>query len=84
MSVSSRHNKISRDSGVDDLSDNILVGESDDQSVLGRVVLVLSLSDQLSSSLVISLSLSSSSVLDLESLEVSLVFKDLLEGHLDV
>jgi hypothetical protein len=32
--------------GVDDLADDVLVGEADDEAVLGRVVLVLRLGDQ--------------------------------------
>ena len=32
--------------GVDDLGDDVLVGEADDEAVLGRIVLVLRLGDQ--------------------------------------
>jgi hypothetical protein len=32
--------------GVDDLADDVLVGEADDEAVLGRIVLVLRLGDQ--------------------------------------
>jgi hypothetical protein len=31
---------------VDDLGDDVLVGETDDEAVLGRIVLVLGLGDQ--------------------------------------
>jgi hypothetical protein len=32
--------------GVDDLADDVLVGEADNEAVLGRIVLVLGLGDQ--------------------------------------
>ncbi len=56
-----------------DLGKDILVGESDNESVLGGTVLVLVLGDELVSLTVVSLSLSSSSELDLVPLKVSLV-----------
>ena len=31
---------------MDDLADDVLVGETDDETVLGRIVLVLGLGDQ--------------------------------------
>ena len=31
---------------MDDLADDVLVGEADDEAVLGRIVLVLGLGDQ--------------------------------------
>jgi hypothetical protein len=48
---------VSLDGSVDDLADDVLVGEADNKSVLWRIVLVLSLVDQLLSSSIISLSL---------------------------
>jgi len=57
----------------DDLSDDFLVGESNDQSVLGSIVLIFVLIDESSSGIVIGLALSSSSVFGLVSLEVSVV-----------
>jgi hypothetical protein len=43
--------------GVDDLGDDVLVGETDNKAVLWRVVLVLGLNDETFTSIVISLSL---------------------------
>jgi hypothetical protein len=53
--------------GVDNLNDDVLVGEPDDEPVLGSVVLVLGHVEGLRT---VGLSLTSSSVLDLESREV--------------
>lgn len=39
-------NKVTLQAGVDDLADNVLVGESDDKTVLRRVVFVLGLGHQ--------------------------------------
>jgi hypothetical protein len=39
--------------GVDDLADDVLVGEADDEAVLGRIVLVLGLGDQPLTSVVV-------------------------------
>jgi hypothetical protein len=49
----------------DDLSDDVAVGEADDEAVLGRIVLVLGLSRQALASIVVGLSLSATLVLDL-------------------
>lgn len=46
----------------DQLADDVTVGEADDQAVLGRVVLVLSLRDQALASIVVGLSLVSFAV----------------------
>lgn len=43
--VSGAKDFIARDFGRDDLNDNVLVGEANDEAVLGRVVLVLGLAD---------------------------------------
>jgi hypothetical protein len=43
--------------GVDDLTDNVLVGETDNQSILGRVVLVLGLNNESLTSIVVGLTL---------------------------
>ena len=59
-----------------------LVGDSDDKSVLGGVVLVLVLDTESLSGEVVGLSLSSSLELGLVSLEVGLVLLDLDEGSL--
>jgi len=74
-------NSVTLDGGIDDLADNSGVGDSSNESVLGGVVLVLVLEDQSSSGIVVSLTLSSSSELGLESLEVSVSLVNLNESH---
>jgi hypothetical protein len=69
------------DGSIDNLSNDSSVGSSYNKSVFLGVILVLILLDESSSGVVISLSFSSSSVLDLESLEVSLVLYGLNECH---
>jgi hypothetical protein len=64
VSIGSREDEITLELGVDDLANNILVGETDDQSVLGRVVLVLGLNDESLTSIVVGLTLYIYSVLD--------------------
>ena len=44
--LSGHEDLVTADLRVDDLSDDVLVGEADDQAVLGRIVLVLRLGDQ--------------------------------------
>jgi hypothetical protein len=44
--LSSHEDLVTADLRVDDLSDDVLVGEADDQAVLGRIVLVLRLGNQ--------------------------------------
>lgn len=61
VGVSRSEHDISLESGRDDLADDVLVGESDDQSELWRVVLGLVLSDKSLSGKVVSLAFSSSS-----------------------
>jgi hypothetical protein len=52
------------------LADDLRVGESDNESVLGRVVFILILDDQSLSGIIIGLPFSSPAVLGLESLEI--------------
>jgi len=73
VGVGGSKNVITLELGIDDLADDVLVGETDNESVLGRVVLVLGLNNQTLAGVVVGLTLSSSSVLDLEALEVGLV-----------
>ena len=61
------------------LADDVLVGVTNNQTVLGGVVLVLVLSDEAEASSVISLALTSASVLNLESAIVRIGF-----DHLDI
>ena len=57
MSIGSREDEITLELSVDDLTDDVLVGETDNQSILGRVVLVLGLNDESLTSIVIGLTL---------------------------
>lgn len=86
--------------GVDDLADNLPVGDPNDQPVLGRSVLIVStdfsmvplvppptthlvlgLGHKTLSRVVVGLSLSSTTGLDLETREVGARLDDLLERH---
>lgn len=58
MSISRSQDDISLNLGICNLSDNVLVGEADDEAVLGRVVLVLGLCDETLSCVEVGLSLS--------------------------
>ncbi len=69
MSVGSGKDLVTGDLRGDDLDDDVAVGEADDESVLGRVVLVLGLGDQSLAGIVVGLSLSSALVLGLEAAE---------------
>lgn len=55
------------------LATDVLIGESDDHAVLRRVVLVLVLYNQATTSVVVSTTLTSPAELDLETLKVRLV-----------
>jgi len=57
VAVGSGQDVVTLDLGVDDLGDDIAVGEADDKAVLGAVVLVLGLGDQALASIVVSLAL---------------------------
>ena len=81
VGLSSTENSISSHGGVDNLGDDLGACSSDDKSVLLGVVLVLLLTCQSSSGIVVSLSLSSSLWLDLHSHGVCLVLDDLHETH---
>lgn len=67
------------DLSIDDLAEDVLVGEADDQAVLVRRVLVLVLSDKLGALTVVSATLATTAELDLEGLEISLVLNNLDE-----
>lgn len=69
--------------GVDDLDDDLGVGEPDNKPVLGRVVLVLGLGYQSLPGVVVGLSFSSPPRLDLEPGEVGGVLLDLDERHFE-
>ncbi len=71
---------ISIDQGISDLADNLGVSETDDKTVLWRLVLVLVLGTQSLSLAVVGLTLASASELDLVSREVRLIFCSLNES----
>jgi hypothetical protein len=79
--VSGSHDVITIDAREDDLADDITVGETNDKTVLGGVVLVLVLNHKTKTLIVISLTLTTTTVLSLETLEISLVLDNLLERH---
>ena len=56
MCICSRETDISLNLCINDLTDDVLVGDTNDESVLGRIVLVLGLSDKSLASIVIRLS----------------------------
>ena len=72
---------VSLDGCVSDLSDDNFVGEPDNQPIFGSVILVLVLDYEPLSGVVVSLTLPSSSILDLVPLEVGLVLDNLDETH---
>jgi len=79
--VSGSQDVITIDARVNDLADAIAVGETDDKTVLGGVVLVLVLNHKTTTLIVVSLTLTTTTVLSLEALEISLVLNNLLERH---
>jgi len=82
VGVSSQHADIVSHVSGENLADNILVGDADDETVLGGLVLVLVLDDQPLTGMVVGLVLATSLELDLVALEVSLVLNNLDESHL--
>lgn len=72
---------VTLDGGKDNLDDDLCAGSSDTESVFLGLILVLILLNKSSSGLVVGLSLSSSSVLDLESGEVRSCLDGLDECH---
>lgn len=66
VGVGSGEDLVTRDLRADDLHDDVLVGEADNQAVLGSIVLVLGLGDEALTGVVVGLALTSSLVLSLE------------------
>ncbi len=64
------------DLGINELTDDVGVGETNNETILGGIVLVLVLDDQALASIVVSLSLTTTTVLNLETLEVGFIFDD--------
>lgn len=82
VSVGGTEDLIARDLGGDDLADDILVGEADNETVLGSVVFVLSLSDETLAGVVVGLSCSTTLVLGLVAamlLSVASYFREWLQ-----
>jgi hypothetical protein len=76
MGVGRGQDHITLDLGVDELADDVSVGNTDNKAILGGVVLVLVLEDQALASIVVSLTLTATTILDLVTLEVGLVFNE--------
>jgi len=70
-------NAVTVDETVNNLADDLLVGETDDKTVLGRLVLVLGLAAKTLSLTVVGLSGATTTELDLEPGEIRLVLLDL-------
>mmetsp|Transcript_10798 Transcript_10798/g.26194 ORF Transcript_10798/g.26194 Transcript_10798/m.26194 type:complete len:276 (+) Transcript_10798:683-1510(+) len=79
--VGSGHNHVTLDLRVDDLADNVLVGDAHDHAVLGCRILVLVLNRQALAGKVVRLALAPPAVLDLEGLEVLRRLLHLHETH---
>jgi hypothetical protein len=65
VGVRGHEDLVAADLGAHDLSNDVAVGEADDEAVLGRIVLVLGLGRQALAGIVVGLSLSATLVLDL-------------------
>ena len=65
VTVGGAEDLIARDLGSDDLTDNILIGEADNEAILGSVVLVLGLGDETFAGVVVGLPFSTTLVLGL-------------------
>jgi len=81
MGVSSSHDVITIDARVNDLADAVTVGETNNKTILGGVVFVLVLDYKTKTLIIISLTLTTTTILGLETLEISLILKNLLERH---
>lgn len=80
VGVGSGEDLVTRDLRADDLHDDVLVGEADNQAVLGSIVLVLGLGDEALTGIVVGLALTSSLVLSLEATVVRVALDDLAES----
>lgn len=77
--VRGANDAVALDAGVRNLAGDVAVAQTHDQTVLGRVVLVLVLEDQALASIVVGLALTTPLELDLVPLEVLLVLHDFHE-----
>jgi hypothetical protein len=73
MAVSGAEDLVAVDLGGDDLGDDVAVGEADNQTVLGGVVLVLGLGDEALAGVVVGLTRTTTLVLDLVTAVIVLV-----------
>ena len=80
VSVGGAEDLVARDLGGDDLTDNILIGEADNEAILGSVVLVLGLGDETLSGVVVGLPFSTTLVLGLVAATPSSVDSCLMES----
>merc|ERR1719320_1929588 len=83
MAVGSADDNITLQPGISDLAGHVSVGAPHNHPVLGCIVFVLVLDDEPLAGEVVSLALTPPPELDLVPLEVSLVFDNLDERHLD-
>jgi len=81
--VSGLNNHVSVNTGVRYLTDDVLVGKPDDQSVFGSVVFVFVLADQAASGEIIGPAFATALELDLKPLEVGFILDYLDESHDD-
>lgn len=65
VGIGSAENLVTCDLGRDNLADNIVIGEADDETVLGSIVLVLCLGDQALAGIVVGLTSPTTFVLGL-------------------
>ena len=78
----SAENEVALKTSVDNLHDDLLVGEANNEAVLRGVVLVLGLGDEALAGVVVGLALAPSSELRLVALEVGFGFCEFDERHL--
>merc|ERR1711881_792994 len=81
MSIRGAVSDVTLDLGGDHLADDVLVGETHDEAVLGGSELVLVLANKTLARVVVGLTLTAALVLDLETLVVSFVLHNLDETH---
>jgi len=74
MGVCSTHNLVTLNSRVSHLTNDVLVGQTDDQAVFRGVVLVFHLNDEPLTSVIVGFTLPAPLEFDLKPLEVLLVF----------
>jgi len=81
MAVCAGDDNIAHNLGVNDLRDDILVGEANNKTIFGGIVFVFILSDQANSCIIVSFALLPSTILDLKSFEVGFIFDNFDKPH---